>query len=120
MTRKWVLALAFIVVFALPASTEPGNRMAQYAGRSGVRGYTCENWNTEMSPVQRVAYLLGVIAMTDALRHAAADDTHSLTQQDFEVLRLPRSANDYGPLVSAACASLPGPTPVLVALYNAK
>lgn len=120
MLRKWVPAGVCILVFALPAATEPGNRIAQYATQSGVRGYTCEIWNTQMTPGERSAYLLGVIALTDVLRHAAADDAHSLSARDYEVLRLPRSANDYATLVSAACASLPGPTPVLMALYNAK
>ena len=117
---KWIVALACVALLALPAATEPGNRMAQYGTMSGVRGYTCEIWNSSMSPNERAAYLLGMIAIVDALRHAAGDDNHSLTQRDCDVLRLPRSANEYSTLVSTACLSLPSSTPVIVALFVSK
>jgi hypothetical protein len=116
-----VLAATLIAaIFIIPAvRAESGNRISTYALRNGVRGYTCNTW-AGMSTDARAAFVLGVIALSDALEHGANDQNFSLTTDDYRSLNLPRSANDYASMVTSGCNQVSGTTPVLAVLFTLK
>jgi hypothetical protein len=73
-----------------------------------------------MSVDARSAFVLGVIALSDALEHGSNDPDFSLTTDDYRALNLPRSANDYVPMITTGCGQVAGTTPVLAVLFQVK
>ncbi len=120
---RWIslaLLLPLVVVLAAAAVTaQLTNPIAQYAMKSGVRGYSCSVWGG-MASAERTAFMMGVVALSDALEHASLDPNHSLTSADYRAIELARSASDYAAMASAGCLTVPSSTPVLAVLYTVK
>lgn len=114
--RYGILLLVLAVLVAGTALAEPGNPIAvtatYYAGT--VRGYTCGTWPV-MPASERTSYILGVIALSDALY--ASDRLDYMLN---EAVRLPLSAVAYRPLVDTGCLYVSPATPVLTVLYSLK
>ncbi len=121
--RKFTVVLVIAIVaaiFILPSvRAQSVNRISSYALRSGVRGYTCTTWAT-MTGETRAAYLLGIIALSDALEHGSNDPNFSLTTEDYRAINLPRSANDYAVMISTGCGQVAGSTAVMAVLFQVK
>lgn len=116
----WVLALVLATVLITSVTTaQVLNRIAEYALKSGVRGFSCASWGG-MPSSERAAYVLGIIALSDALEHASLDVSHSLTSADYRAIELTRSATDYTTMISSGCLAVPSSTPVLAVLFTLK
>lgn len=118
MMRRCVLAAILLAIGLLgsTASSEPGNLVAAVATyqQPYVRGYTCGTWAI-MTASERATYLLGIIALADALQASGhLDSTLS------EAIRLPLSAAVYRSLVDTACLYAGPQAPVLAVLYTLK
>jgi hypothetical protein len=113
------IAIVAAVLTVVSVRAQAVNKISSYALRSGVRGYSCAAW-ANLTPELRSAYLLGVIALSDALEHGSNDEQFSLTTDDYKALNLPRSANDYATMVSTGCGQVAGTTPALAVLFQVK
>jgi hypothetical protein len=121
--RKFAAVIVIAIVgaiFIIPSvRAQSVNKISSYALRSGVRGYSCSTW-ANMSGDARSAFVLGIIALSDALEHGSNDPNFSLTTDDYRTLNLPRSANDYAVMVTNGCGQVAGTTPVLAVLFQVK
>ncbi len=109
-------AVLVAVLVGGSAGGEPGNPIALAASvqREYVRGYSCGLW-ASMPASERASYLLGIIALADALQASG-----ELDEEVEEAVRLPLSAADYRRLVDTACRYAGPDAPVLVVLYALK
>jgi hypothetical protein len=114
--RAWITIPVIVLLVGSIATADPGNPIALTATyqASLVRGYTCGSWML-MDLNSRTSYLLGIIALADALQASGQVDDATAG-----ILRLPLSAVNYRSLVDAGCAYLPPATPILAVLYTLK
>ena len=122
--RKFAVIVVIAVIAAIfvisTVRAQSGSRISSYALRNGVRGYNCNTWATSLTPDSRSAFMLGIIALSDALEHGSNDANFSLTTDDYKALNLPRSASDYATMITTGCAEVAGTTPVLAVLFEVK